>query len=122
MPGAPDRTILGIMSDDPSVLLASSAAELAAAYPVEQGRVRPHKIVDGAGFKIRLLVIDGGAVMREHKAPVPILVQVASGTILFRIGDSEYTLEPGGAIQVPAAVLHEVEGVSPAHVLLTLLG
>lgn len=110
------------MSDDPSLLLASSAAEFAAAYPVEEGRVRPHRILDGTGFKIRLLVMDEDAVMREHRAPVPILVQVASGSILFRVGGTEYTLDAGGAIQVPAGILHELEATSPAHVVLTLLG
>ncbi|UNK71690.1 cupin domain-containing protein [Microbacterium sp. H1-D42] len=110
------------MNADPSVLLAASAAEFATAYPIDAGRVRPHKILDGDGFKIRTLTMDAGAVMREHRAPVPILVQVISGRVLFRVGDSEYDLTAGGAIQVPAGILHELEAVDPAHVLLTLLG
>ncbi|MGF2950267.1 cupin domain-containing protein [Microbacterium alcoholitolerans] len=110
------------MSADPSVLLAASAAEFAAAHPIEDGRVRPHRTLDGDGFKIRTLTMGEGAVMREHRAPVPILVQVISGRILFRVGGSEYDLTAGGAIQVPAGVLHELEAVEDAHVLLILLG
>lgn len=103
-------------------LIASSAADLAARYPIEEGRVRPHKTMDGDGFKIRTLAMDAGTVLREHRAPVPILVQVASGSILFRVEGAEYALAAGGAIQVDAAVPHEVEAVEPSHVLLTLLG
>lgn len=110
------------MSADSSVLLAASASEFTAAYPIEHGRVRPHRTLDGDGFKIRTLTMDAGSIMREHRAPVPILVQVIAGRILFRVGDSEYDLTAGGAIQVPAGVLHELEAVDPSHVLLTLMG
>ncbi|SJN16102.1 hypothetical protein FM104_00775 [Microbacterium esteraromaticum] len=110
------------MSADTSFLLAASAAEFVAAYPVEDGRVRPHRVLDGDGFKIRTLTMDAAAIMREHRAQVPILVQVVSGRILFRVGGSEYDLTAGGAIQVPAGVLHELEAVDPSHVLLLLLG
>ncbi|MFE6736154.1 cupin domain-containing protein [Microbacterium sp. NPDC057650] len=103
-------------------LIASSAADLADRYPIEEARVRPHKTMDGAGFKIRTLAMDAGAVLREHRAPAPILVQVASGRILFRVEGAEHDLSAGGAIQVDASVPHEVEAVEPSHVLLTLLG
>ncbi|UJP10366.1 cupin domain-containing protein [Microbacterium sp. KUDC0406] len=103
-------------------LIAVSAADLADRYPIEDGRVRPHKTLDGDGFRIRTLVMDAGAVLREHRAPVPILVQVASGRILFRVEGAEHDLAAGGAIQVDASVPHEVEAVDPSHVLLVLLG
>jgi quercetin dioxygenase-like cupin family protein len=104
------------------LLLAASAADLVAAHPVEQGRVRPHRTMDGDGFKIRTLVMDAGAVLREHRAPVPILVHVVSGRILFRVDGAEYDLTAGGTIQVTASEPHELEAVEPSHVLLTLMG
>lgn len=104
------------------LLLAASAADLVAAHPVEGGRVRPHRTMDGDGFKIRTLVMDSGAVLREHRAPVPILVQVISGRILFRVDGAEYDLTAGGAIQVAAPEPHELEAIVPSHVLLTLMG
>lgn len=103
-------------------LIASSAADLADRYPIEEGRVRPHKAMDGEGFKIRTLAMDAGTVLREHRAPVPILVQVSAGRILFRVDGAEHDLAAGGAIQVDASVPHEVEAVDPSHVLLALLG
>jgi len=104
------------------LLLAASAADLVAAHPIEAGRVRPHRTLDGDGFKIRTLVMDAETMLREHKAPVPILVTVISGRILFRIAGVEYDLTAGGAIQVAASEPHELEALEPAHVLLTLMG
>lgn len=104
------------------LLLAASAADLVAAHPVEKGRVRPHRTLDGDGFKIRTLVMDAEAVLREHKAPVPILVSVIAGRILFRVDGVEYDLTAGGTIQVAAYEPHELEAIEASHVLLTLLG
>ncbi|MDT0158441.1 hypothetical protein Q9R19_12455 [Microbacterium sp. ARD32] len=104
------------------LLLAASAADLVAAHPVEEGRVRPHRTLDGDGFKIRTLVMDAGAVLREHRAPVPILVTVAAGRVLFRVAGTEYDLTAGGTIQVAASEPHELEAVDASHVLLTLIG
>lgn len=104
------------------LLLAASASDLVAAHPVEEGRVRPHRTLDGEAFKIRTLVMDAGAVLREHKAPVPILVTVVAGRVLFRVADVEYDLTAGGTIQVAASEPHELEAVEASHVLLTLMG
>jgi len=110
------------MSTDPFVLLGASAAELAQAHPIEPGRVRPHRVLDGDGFKIRMLAMDAGATMREHRAPSQILVQVIAGGIRFRVDGTEHVLSPGGTITVSAGVLHELEADQPSHVLLVLLG
>lgn len=104
------------------LLLAASAADLTAAHPVEEGRVRPHRTLDGEGFKIRTLAMDAGAALREHRAPVPILVTVVSGRVLFRVDGIEYDLSAGGAIHVAASEPHELEAVEASHVLLTLMG
>lgn len=110
------------MSADPFTLLGGSAADVIHSYGVEPGRVRPHRILDGDGFKIRMLTLDAGATMREHRAQVPILVQVIAGGIRFRVAGAEHVLSPGGTITVSAGVLHELEADQPSHVLLVLLG
>jgi len=110
------------MSVDPFLLLGAAAADLVQAHPVDPGRVRPHHVADGDGFKIRMLTMDAGSVMREHRAPVPILVQVVAGRIRFRVAETEHVLSPGGTITVTAGVLHELEADQASHVLLVLLG
>lgn len=110
------------MSADPFMLLGGSAADLVHAHAVESGRVRPHRVLDADGFKIRMLTMDAGTTMREHRAPVPILVQVVAGAVRFRVAETEHVLHPGGTITVTAGVLHELEADRPSHVLLVLLG
>ena len=109
------------MSTVNAVVLAHSADEFIAEHPVEPGRVRPHRIFDGAGVKIRSLAFDTGVVMKEHRSPFPILVQVLSGRILFRVDGEEHDLRTGGAIHVNGDIPHELEATEPPHVLLSLL-
>lgn len=105
-----------------SVLVASSLQDLVDAAPIEQGRVKPHRTLDADGVRIRTLAFDAGAVMREHRAPVPIVVQVLTGRILFRVEGEEHEMSAGGLIQVAGDVLHELEALEPSRVLLILAG
>lgn len=110
------------MSVEQFLLLGRSTAELVEAHPVEPGRVRPHRLLDGDGFKIRMLTMDAGTTMAEHRSPAPILVQVVSGGIRFRVAGVEHALSPGGTITVAAGELHALEADHPSHILLVLLG
>ncbi|MGF3055917.1 cupin domain-containing protein [Microbacterium sp. YY-01] len=103
-------------------LLASSSADWQAQNPVVEGRVKPFRVFDAPGLKVRALSFDAGAVMKEHRAPVPIIVQVAQGRILFRVDGAEYELGEGGSIQVEAGVLHELEAIEQSHAVLMLIG
>jgi len=109
------------MSTVNAVVLAHSTDEFIKEHPVEPGRVHPNRVFDGAGVKIRSLAFDTGVVMKEHRSPFAILVQVLSGRILFRIDGVEHDLGAGGAIHVNANILHELEATEPSHVLLSLL-
>lgn len=110
------------MSLEAATPLAASLQELLDTAPIEEGRVRPHRVFDGAGVKIRMLALDASVVMAEHRSPFPILVQVMSGRLLFRVDGVEHDLRPGGLIHVPANVTHELEAVDPTRVMLSILG
>lgn len=105
-----------------SQLVAAGVDDLAAQTPFREGRIAPDKLMDGPGFKLRHLAFDAGVVMKEHSAPMPLLIQVASGRVLLRIEDDEHTLLPGAVFYVAPKVLHEVEASEPSHLLLTLIG
>lgn len=50
-----------------------------------------------------------GQIMKEHKAPYPIVVSVIEGEIEFKIGQENHLLEKGMMICVAAKVLHELK-------------
>lgn len=110
------------MTDESSRLVASGIDDLDAQNPFREGRVAPHKAMDGPGFRLRHLAFDAGVVMKEHSAPLPLLIQVASGRVLLRIEGEEHILLPGAIFYIAPTVLHEVEASEPSRLLLTLIG
>lgn len=113
------------MSTDPvvrSVLITPGLDDLARANPIQAGRVSPHRLHDGDGFRLRHLAFDAGAELAEHVAPRPILVHVLDGSIRFTVEGTEHTMARGAVIHVPANVPHALVADEPSHVLLLLLG
>lgn len=104
------------------VLLASTAADWQSQNPATADRVSMFRAFDAPGLKIRELAFGAGAIMKEHRAPVTITVQVASGRVLFRVEGAQYDLTAGGLMQVDAGVMHELEAVEVSHVVLSLIG
>ncbi|MGO2521467.1 MAG: AraC family ligand binding domain-containing protein [Microbacterium sp.] len=110
------------MTTDSSRLIAAGTRDLEEQNPFREGRIAPAKAMDGPGFKLRHLAFDAGVVMREHSAPVPLLLHVASGRVLLRIHDAEHELLPGAVFYIAPKVPHEVEASEPSRLLLTLIG
>lgn len=110
------------MITENSRLVATGIDDLATQNPFREGRVAPDRAMDGPGFKLRHLAFDTGVVMKEHSAPVPLLIQVASGRVLLRIEGAEHALLPGAVFYIAPKVLHEVEASEPSRLLLTLIG
>jgi quercetin dioxygenase-like cupin family protein len=103
-------------------LVLGDAAALVAAVPVEKGRVRSRKLFAGSGATIMGLVMDAGAVMREHHAPVPILIQLAEGEALLEVEGRRIALVPGALVHVETGVRHGLEALAESRLLLVLLG
>jgi len=105
-----------------SVLVASSLEALALQNPITEGTVTPHKTFDGEGFRMRHLAFDAGAVLAEHSAPDPIIVQVVEGAVDFAVDGHTYELSRGAILHVAANVPHEVTAREKSRVVVTLLG
>lgn len=103
-------------------LVLSDAAALVAAVPVEEGRVRSRKLFAGSGATVMGIVMDAGAVMREHHAPVPILIQLAHGEAVLELGGRRVALVPGALVHVEAGIRHRLEAIAVSRLLLVLLG
>lgn len=103
-------------------LLVGDVAALLAELPIEEGKVRSRRLYRGDDITVMGLAMDAGTVLREHVAPVPILVHVIDGRIGFEVDGRRHDLSPGGMIHVSAREPHAVEAVVPTRFLLMLLG
>ncbi|MCX7523005.1 cupin domain-containing protein [Microbacterium sp. STN6] len=105
-----------------AIYLSSGLDELLAQAPIDDERLKPKRVLDGFGARVVLLAFAAGQELREHSAPVPILVQTLAGRVAFEVDGAETELAAGGIVNVAAGVRHAVRALEPSHVLLTLLG
>ena len=110
------------MSDSttPFTLVSTDLEALVAEVPVSPEKLQIKRVFHGLGFRMIRLALAAGQVMREHSTNSPLVVQVLAGTVLFRIAGEELSMPAGSIVHVDPSVMHEVEGVTDAHLLLTL--
>lgn len=72
---------------------------------------------------VRIVVLSfaAGYVLKEHSAPFPLLLQALDGELVVRAGGQENALRPGGVLRLDASLPHEVEALTEARLLLTLV-
>lgn len=102
-------------------VVATSLSELIDAHPVEAGRVTPTRILSADRVRIMHLAFDEGQQLREHTAPVPILLQAIAGQFTIEAADRSLKLSPGGLVHLAAGVPHAVTANEPARLLIVLL-
>ncbi|WP_024796615.1 cupin domain-containing protein [Tomitella biformata] len=110
------------MPDASSILIANGLPALAEQNPILEGKVSPHFTYDGTGFRIRHLAFDAGAVLAEHKAPLPIIVQVVEGSVEFTVDGQTHTMGTGAILYVAAENPHAVAALERARLIVTLVG
>ena len=71
-------------------------------------------------FRMLLIVMDQGAVLKEHHADGTISVQVLKGSIEFRTQGESRRLGTNGILMLGASIKHEVEAREPSAFLLTI--
>ncbi|MEO8528235.1 MAG: hypothetical protein ABI435_04085 [Pseudolysinimonas sp.] len=103
-------------------VLVADAATLLRALPLESGRVRSRRLFKTADLTVLGVAIDAGAVLREHVAAVPILIQVVDGRVALELRRQRLELPVGAMVHVDGNVRHAVEGLEPSRFLLLLLG
>lgn len=105
------------MSDDEFILI----EDLRALAPVEAGRLGHHTVLEAGGARVIVLAFERGHVMREHRAPRPLLLQAVDGHLRIGVAGQTVDLRPGGLLYVPAGLHHAVEAVEASRLSLTLL-
>lgn len=88
---------------------------------VAEGAIVSRVLARSSGGNVTLFAFDGGQGLSEHTAPFDALVQVVSGRLDLRIGDSSHSVGAGEVIRMPADVPHALHAPEPARMLLTML-
>lgn len=87
----------------------------------ESPRPTIRKLGSAQGTSFIQLTFSAGAVMADHQARVPIILQGISGTIVVTIDETEIELSPGTIIHIAAEVNHALSAQLPAVASLIVL-
>lgn len=109
-------------SPQSSVLIAADLSDLEAQNPIPDAGFAPKKIHRGEGFSITHIAFDAGIELAEHAAPVPVIVQIAEGSVDFFVEGTPHRLTQGAILHMAAGVRHAVHSVERSHVIVTFLG
>lgn len=69
--------------------------------------------------EIRIL-LKNGQVMKEHKAPFPIIVHILEGSIDFGVAGDTKTLQKGDIVTLDSNIYHDLKATADSIVRLTL--
>src|SRR4051812_24047175 len=69
-------------------------------------------------FRVVLISMDKGSILREHHADGTISVQVLKGVIRFTAQGEAHSLEVNGVLTLGASIKHEVEALEASAFLL----
>ncbi len=73
-----------------------------------------------ADFRMVLISMEKGSILKEHHADGTISVQVLKGSIRFIAKGETHTLQENGVVTLGASIKHQVEGLEDSAFLLTI--
>lgn len=98
------------------------AADLLAAAPITADKLGHHTVLKSDDARVIVLAFPAGHVMKDHAAPKTLLMQALDGELRITTEGEVHTLTPGTIIRFDKGVRHEVEAVTDARLMLTLIG
>jgi quercetin dioxygenase-like cupin family protein len=96
--------------------------DMLAEAPVQPGTVKPSSVLKIGPFSVIVFAFDAGVELREHHAPVPVLLQVLDGRVRVEAEGQSVDLVPGGLLHIAPEVRHRVIAAEPSRLQLTVLG
>lgn len=109
------------MSDDSAVPALTVIDDVRAASPIPESGLGHVTALTHSDVRVVVLTFAAGHVLREHSAPFPLLMQAMDGELIVRADGRETTLIPGGLLRMDDGLRHEVEAVTDARLMLTLV-
>jgi quercetin dioxygenase-like cupin family protein len=71
-------------------------------------------------FRMVLIMMDSGSILKEHHADGTISVQVLKGAIDFRVHGQVHSLQTNTVLTLGASIKHELEAREDSAILLTI--
>lgn len=71
-------------------------------------------------FRMVLIMMDQGSILKEHHADGTISVQVLKGAIDFRVHGQVHSLQTNNVLTLGASIKHELEAREESAILLTI--
>src|SRR5690606_18468358 len=87
----------------------------------EDGRVKPASVLKSTGANVGVFAFDAGAVLREHTALQPVLLQALEGSLTVDIAGQQFLIGPGDLFHIEPGVPHSVSTQERARLQLTVL-
>jgi quercetin dioxygenase-like cupin family protein len=87
----------------------------------DEGRVKPVSVLKATGANVVIFAFDDGAVLREHSALQPVLLQTLEGALRVNIGGQDFELRPGGLLHIEPQVAHSVTALERSRLQLIVL-
>src|SRR5699024_328409 len=91
-----------------SPVLVSGGEQVAAATPIIAGEVKVYPVAKRPGVTLMCISFGEGAVLPDHIAKGPILIQTMTGGVKVDVEGREVDLGVGGVLHLEAAVEHAV--------------
>lgn len=86
----------------------------------QENRIVTKLILETSFSKEIRILLKSGQIMKEHKAPLPIIVHLLEGSINFGIEGDVKLLKKGDLIALDGGVLHDLTAIEDSIVRLTL--
>lgn len=77
-------------------------------------------IFETEGTKEIRIALNSNQLMKEHKTPFPIVIQIVQGEIDFGVNGEKHRLETGDLISLEGNVPHDLFAIKPSVVRLSL--
>lgn len=101
-------------------ILARSADAFDEQYPIRPGRVAPTNVFKAHGVRIIHLTFAVGQSLKEHRTPMPAMLHVISGRVLFDADGQRDELLAGAVVYMSGGAPHAVTALAESRLLIEL--